>query len=52
MNSNKSPVRSRLTEIYLNSVLKVALSNKIFPEIEKLVAEKRCQLAQTLKRNY
>lgn len=52
MNNNKSPVISRLTDTHLNSVLKVASSNKFSPEIEKLVAEKRCQVSQTSKRNY
>lgn len=51
MNSNKSPIRSRLTDTHLNAVLKVASSNKISPDIEKLVAEKRCQISQTSKRN-
>jgi hypothetical protein len=50
MNSNKSSVRSRLTDIHLNSVLKVASSNNISPEIEKLVEEKRCQISS--KKNY
>jgi len=45
MNSNKSPVRSRLTDTHLNAVLKVASSNNISPEIEKLVGEKRCQIS-------
>jgi 17beta-estradiol 17-dehydrogenase/3beta-hydroxysteroid 3-dehydrogenase/mitotic-spindle organizing protein 1 len=43
MNSNKSSIRSRLTNIHLNSVLKVASFNNISPEIEKLVKEKRYQ---------
>lgn len=35
--SNKSPVRFRLSDTHLNSVLKVASSNKNSLEIEKLV---------------
>ncbi|XP_060836290.1 general transcription factor II-I repeat domain-containing protein 2B-like [Rhopalosiphum padi] len=50
MNSNKSPVRSRLTDTHLNAVLKVASSNNISPEIEKLVGEKRCKVSS--KNNY
>ncbi|CAI6350830.1 unnamed protein product [Macrosiphum euphorbiae] len=50
MNSNKSPVRSRLTDTHLNAVLKVASSNNMSPEIEKLVGEKRCQISS--KKNY
>lgn len=40
MKGNKSPSRFSLTDINLCSVLKVALSNNIYPEIEKLVAGK------------
>ena len=49
MNSNKSPVRSRLTDTHLNAVLKVASSNNMSPEIEKLVGAKRCQISSKKK---
>ncbi|KAK1344516.1 hypothetical protein QTO34_013213, partial [Cnephaeus nilssonii] len=41
MKGNKSPVRSRITDTYLESVLKVITANKISPEVGK-IAEKRC----------
>jgi hypothetical protein len=50
MNSNKSLERSRLTDTHLNAVLKVASSNNISPEIEKLVGEKKYQISS--KKNY
>jgi len=43
MNGNKSSIRSRITDRHLGSVLKLISANKIAPEVEKMVAEKRCQ---------
>jgi len=43
MKGNKSPIRSRITDSHLGSVLKLITANKIFPEVEKMVKEKRCQ---------
>lgn len=40
MTSNKSSDRSWLTDTHLYSILKVASSNKISPEIEQFVAKK------------
>lgn len=41
LNNINSPVVTRLTDIQLNPVCKVAPFNKIYPQIEKLVTEKR-----------
>jgi len=49
MNSKESPVRSRLTDTHLNTVLKVASSNNISLKIEKLVGEKKCQISSKKK---
>ena len=45
MKGNKSPIRSRITDRHLGSVLKLITANKIAPEVEKMVAEKRCQIS-------
>ncbi|XP_045442552.1 general transcription factor II-I repeat domain-containing protein 2-like [Pipistrellus kuhlii] len=45
MKGNKSPVRSRISDVHLGSVLKVITANKISPEVGKIVAEKRCQVS-------
>lgn len=39
--ANKSSARSSINDIHLGSVLKIITANKVSPEIEKLVAEKR-----------
>lgn len=51
VNSNKSPVSSRLTRL-TDFVLKVATSNTISTEIENLRAEKTFHTTQTSKRNF
>lgn len=51
MNNNKLPIRFGLTDIPINSVLKVAFSNTISFEI-KLEIEKRCQISKISKGNY
>uniref|UniRef100_A0A2H8TZF9 General transcription factor II-I repeat domain-containing protein 2B n=1 Tax=Melanaphis sacchari TaxID=742174 RepID=A0A2H8TZF9_9HEMI len=48
-NSNKSAVRSRLTDTHLNALLKVVSSNNISLKIEKLVGEKTCQILSKTK---
>ncbi|UYV75177.1 hypothetical protein LAZ67_12002754 [Cordylochernes scorpioides] len=45
MKGNKTPVRSRITDVHLWSVLKLITANKISPEVGKMVAEKRCQIS-------
>ncbi|UYV66761.1 hypothetical protein LAZ67_4002786 [Cordylochernes scorpioides] len=45
MKGNKSPIRSRITDVHLGSVLKLITANKISPEVGKMVAEKRCQIS-------
>ncbi|UYV75065.1 GTF2IRD2 [Cordylochernes scorpioides] len=45
MKGNKSPIRSRITDVHLGSVLKLITANKISPEVGKVVAEKRCQIS-------
>lgn len=45
MKGNKSPIRSRITDIHLGSVLKVITADKIVPEVGKIVAGKRCQVS-------
>lgn len=49
MNLNKSAVRTRLTDDNLSSTLKVAVSNKFKPNIEKLSSEMRCQKSSSSK---
>lgn len=45
MKGNKSPIRNRINDAHLGSVLKVITANKISPEIGKIIAEKRCQVS-------
>jgi hypothetical protein len=45
MKGNKSPIRSRITDSHLGSVLKIITANKIAPGVGKMVAEKRCQIS-------
>ncbi|UYV81898.1 hypothetical protein LAZ67_21000070 [Cordylochernes scorpioides] len=45
MKGNKPPIRSRITDVHLGSVLKLITANKISPEVGKMVAEKRCQIS-------
>lgn len=52
MNNPKSPVRSRLIDTHLNSVLNVSSTNNMSPKIKKVVAQKICKISQTSKRNY
>ena len=42
---NRSPLRSRITDIHLGSVLKVITANNISPEIDNIVAARRCQVS-------
>ncbi|UYV68661.1 GTF2IRD2B, partial [Cordylochernes scorpioides] len=37
MKGNKSPIRSRITDVHLGSVLKLITANKISPEVGKMV---------------
>ena len=48
MNINKSKVRNRLTHGHLNDVMKIAIAQKLSPDMDKLVKVKRC-LASTSK---
>lgn len=41
MKGNMSPVRSKIADIHLASVLKVIIMNKISPEVGEIVAEKK-----------
>jgi hypothetical protein len=45
MIGNKSPARNSINDTHFGSVLKTITSNKISPDIGKLVAEKRCQVS-------
>ena len=45
MNINKSNIRSCINNAHLGAILKVVSANKISPEIEKLVAQKRNQIS-------
>lgn len=45
MNINKSNIRSCINNAHLGAILKVVSANKICPEIEKLVAQKRNQIS-------
>ncbi|UYV78059.1 GTF2IRD2B [Cordylochernes scorpioides] len=36
MKGNKSPIRSRITDVQLGSVLKLITANKISPEVGKM----------------
>ena len=45
MKENKSPLRSRITDIHLGTVLKVFTADNISPEIGNIVAAKRCQVS-------
>ena len=45
MQGNKSPIRSRITDGNLGSVLKLISANNFSPEVEKMVAEKKCQIS-------
>lgn len=46
MNINKSKVRNRMTNGHLNDVMKIATTQKLSPDMDKLVKVKRC-LAST-----
>lgn len=43
MNVNKSKLRSQLTDTHLNSIMKVAVTQTLAPDVDALVKEKRCQ---------
>jgi hypothetical protein len=49
MNGNKSPVRNKLNNIHINSIVKIASAEKFSPDINKLVSEKRCQFSGSNK---
>ncbi|UYV71536.1 hypothetical protein LAZ67_8003618 [Cordylochernes scorpioides] len=44
MKGNKSPIRSRITDVHLGSVLKLITANKISPEVGKMMS---CGIEQT-----
>ncbi|KAL0830180.1 hypothetical protein ABMA28_003637 [Loxostege sticticalis] len=45
MQGNKSPARSRLTDAHLGSVLKLISADKVTPQIDNLIKQKRCQIS-------
>ena len=49
MKTNKSVIRSRLTDEHLQATLGVATSNKFKPNIGLLADAKRCQLSSQNK---
>ena len=49
MKINKTALRTRLTDEYLHAALRLANQRKIRPNIESLVATKRCQTSSTSK---
>lgn len=45
MNINKSNLHSRLTHRHLNDIMTVATTQKLVPDVDALVEEKRCQVS-------
>lgn len=45
MNNNKIKQRSRLTNKYVNAILKCATTQDLTPNIDVLVKAKRCQVS-------
>ena len=49
MKGNKSPLRSRITDIHLGSVLKITTTNNISPEIDNIVDKLICRWQKNVK---
>ena len=45
MNINKTKLRSKMTHRHLNDFMKVQTAQNLFPDVEKLVKAKRCQVS-------
>ena len=45
MNLNKSRFRSKLADMHLSSMLKVAMTQSLVPDIDLLTNAKRCQVS-------
>lgn len=43
--TTKSPIKFRINDVHLWSVLKVITTSNISPEVEKIIAEKRYQVS-------